>query len=70
MANLVNLWNIINVENGGESKTITGWLWTEGIAATVQDSMFGVAHWYFAFEYYLIAKTLPMTFKGVKLPEE
>jgi hypothetical protein len=54
IANLVNLKNIV----AGNPKTITFWLWTEGVSAGCQDALFGVAHWFFAFEYYRIASTL------------
>jgi hypothetical protein len=66
IANFRNLQSLL----GGNVPHLILWFWVEGIAAVFQDSLFGLAHWIFAFEYYRISKVMPLVLKGIAAKSE
>lgn len=46
------------------------WNWVEAIAEVFSNSLFGVAHWILAFEYYRISKIVPLALKGIAARRE
>ena len=56
-------WDLKNPVEG----IITWGCWVEGSGVAIRDVTFNTAHWMFAYEYYLMAKLMPLALENKKL---
>lgn len=65
--NEVAIYELVKI---GKDSTNSAWMGVSAIALTIYYSCFSVAHWLFAFEYYSIAKFMPLALKGILVTDE
>lgn len=61
---------LIRKDVNSETSGILFWATIQALADIGFEGCFGCAHWLFAFEYYSIAKIMPLALKGLEMSDE